>query len=321
VNQKNQNKSLKFKKEEKNMRITKTAVFLASLLVLFLSVSLLAAPEKEIQKTFAPKEELKLKFALGDCRIEKSSDGQIHVHLVYSYEDSEAFEPRLEERARAIYLEEKFHRNNPQGYSKWTVAVPDNTEINFNSGTGDLTISGSTAKIDGNTGTGDIQADNTKGKFKLNSGTGDVDVHGSEGEFKLNSGTGRVRIENSNGNFNANSGTGDVKAHGLTIEYEGNFNSGTGDVEVSFPKGEDFDLTASSGTGDAVVNMQGQPIQGYFEFTAQARRGRIVSPVKFDKEEEYMERDNKYLLKSFTKGKKSPRVYIKTGTGTAKLKD
>jgi hypothetical protein len=303
------------------MRITKIVILAILFFILFLSMNLLAAPEKEIQKTFPQKEEIRLKFALGDCRIEKSSDNQIHVHLVYSYEDSEAFEPRLEERARTLYLEEKFHRNNPQGYSRWTVAVPDNTEISFNSGTGNLMISGSNAKIEGNTGTGDIQADNAKGKFKLNSGTGSVDVRGSEGEFKLNSGTGRVKVEDSKGNFKANSGTGDVEAHGLTIEFEGDFNSGTGDVEVSFPKGEDFDLNASSGTGDAVVDMQGNPIQGYFEFSAQAKRGRIVSPVKFDKEEEYMEGDHKYLMKSFTKGKKSPRVYIKTGTGTAKLKD
>jgi len=302
------------------MRIIKIAILAILFLILFLSLNLLAAPEKEIQKTFPAKEEIRLRFALGDCRIEKSSDGQIHVHLVYSYEDSEAFEPRLEERARAIYLEEKFHRNNPHGYSKWTVAIPDNTEINFNSGTGNLVINGSGARIDGNTGTGDIQVDNAKGKFKLNSGTGNVEARGCEGEFKLNSGTGRVRIENSKGNFHANSGTGDVEAHGLTIEFEGGFNSGTGDVEVSFPKGEDFDLTVSSGTGDAVVDMQGSPIQGYFEFTAQARRGRIVSPVKFDKEEEFMEADHKYLQKSFTKGKNKPRVYIKTGTGTAKLK-
>ncbi len=107
----------------------------------------------------------------------------------------------------------------------------------------------------------------------------------------------------------------------MTIEYEGEFSCGTGEVEVSFPKGEDFDLTVSSGTNDAVVDMKGQPIQGYFEFTAHARKGRIVCPVKFDKEEEFLKGDNKYLQKSFTKGKKSPRVYIKTGTGTARLKE
>lgn len=303
------------------MRITKIAILALLFLILILSTTLFADGEKEIQKTFSPKEEVRLKLALGDCLLEKSSDGQIHVHLVYSYEDGDIFEPRLEEKAKTLNLLEKFRGNNPRGYSKWTVAVPDNTEIDFNSGTGNLVINGLTGRIEGNTGTGEIEVTDAKGKFKINTGTGDIDVNNSEGEFDLNCGTGRVRIENSRGNFEANSGTGSVEAQGLTIELEGEFNSGTGDVEVSFPKGEDFDLTASSGTGDAVVDMQGSPIQGYFEFTAQARRGRIVSPVKFDKEEEFMEGDHKYLRKSFTKGKPTPKVYIKTGTGTAKLKE
>lgn len=321
------------------MRITKMAILLALFIVLILSLALFAEPEKEIQKTFDKKDEVRLKFALGDCRIEKSRDGKIHVHLVYSYQNGDIFEPRFEEKARYLYLHEKFHGNNPKGYSRWTVAVPDDTEIDFSSGTGNLTISGLKLKIDGSTGTGEIEISDARGELEAKSGTGNVDVINSEGEFDLSSGTGSVRVENSkgkfdvssgtgkvsisnsNGNFDASSGTGRVEANGLTIEYEGEFSCGTGDVEVSFPKGEDFDLTVSSGTDDAVVDMQGQPIQGYFEFTANARKGRIICPVKFDKEEEFLEGDNKYLQKSFTKGKKSPRVYIKTGTGTARLKE
>lgn len=303
------------------MRITKIAILLALFIGLILSVALFADPEKEIQKTFDKKDEVRIKFALGDCRIEKSSDGKIHVHVVYSYQNGDIFEPKFEEKARYLYLNEKFHGNNPRGYSRWTVTVPDDTEIDFKSGTGDLMISGLKLKIDGSTGTGEIEINNAKGEFEVNSGTGNVDVSNSEGEFDLSSGTGNVRVENSKGNFDVSSGTGKVEALGLTIEYEGEFSCGTGDVEVSFPKGEDFDLTISSGTDDATLDMKGQPIQGYFEFTAHARKGRIVCPVRFDKEEELSEGDNKYLRKSFTKGKKSPRVYIKTGTGTARLKD
>jgi len=66
--------------------------------------------------------------------------------------------------------------------------------------------------------------------------------------------------------------------------------------------------------------MKGKPIEGYFEFKCHARRGRIDSPIKFDEEKEYEEGDQKYLQKSFTKGNKSIRVYISTGTGKAKLK-
>lgn len=303
------------------MRITKILILVILFIVLVLSVSLFADPEKEIQKTFDKKDEVRIKFALGDCRIEKSSDAKIHVRVVYSYQNGDIFEPKFEEKARYLYLHEKFHGNNPKGYSNWTIAVPDNTEIDFRSGIGDLMISGLKLKIDGKTGTGEVEISGAQGKLEVSSGTGNVDVSNSEGEFDLKSGTGKVRIENCKGNFDVSSGTGKVEAYGLTIEYEGEFSCGTGEAEVSFPKGEDFDLTISSGTDDAILDMQGQPIQGYFEFTAHARKGRIVCPVRFDKEEEISEGDNKYLIKSFTKGKKSPRVYIKTGTGRAILKE
>jgi len=90
-------------------------------------------------------------------------------------------------------------------------------------------------------------------------------------------------------------------------------------VEVSRPQGEDFDLSVSSGTNDATLDMDGLPIEGYYEFSASARSGDIDCPIDFDREEEYDEGDDN-VRKSFTRGKKTPRYYISTGTGTAELK-
>ena len=284
------------------------------------SAALLAAPEEKLDKTFAKKDEIRFKLVLGDCQLKKSSDSRIHVHLVYSYEPDMSFEPRIEERGGRLYLEEKIRGNNPKGYSTWTVEVPDDIEIEFKSATGSLTVEGLKLEIDGSTGTGDIVLSQVKGEFDLNTGTGEVEVSDSEGEFDLSSGTGNVEFKNCKGNFDASSGTGDVMAEGLTIEFDGEFSSGTGDAEVSFPDGTDFELRISSGTDDAILDMDGKQIRGYFEFTCHARRGRIVCPVKFDKEEEYEQNDQTYLRKSFTQGKVIPKVYIKTGTGTAKLK-
>ena len=317
----------------------KTKAILASLffLSLLMSAGLFAAPEEEIEKIFDKKDEVRFKLVLGDCQLEKSSDGRIHVHLVYSYEPEMNYTPKLEERGDTLYLEEKARGENLRGYSLWTVAVPDETEITYRSATGDLFIEGLDLEIDGNTGTGKIELKNVQGRFDLTSGTGNVDligstgkfdltsgtgrveVSGSEGDFEISSGTGRVIIENSKGNFDATSGTSSVRAEGPTIEYEGNFTSGTADVEVAFPDGADFELTISSGTNDAVLEMNGKPIEGYFEFKCLAKRGRILSPVKFDDEEEYEDNGHKYLRKSFTKGKNTPEVYIKTGSGTARL--
>ena len=274
--------------------------------------------QEKINKTYRDLDRIKLKLVLGDCLITKSNDDHIHVELVYSYHRGD-FEPRFRERASSVYLEEKFHDNNPRGYSKWSIAVPDDVEIDFNSATGDLALEGVTVEIDGNTGTGNIDITETKGEFDLNTGTGNIEVIRSEGEFDLNSGTGSLFLEDTKGNFDVNSGTGDVEANNITIEYEGDFSCGTGDVEVSYPNGDGFDLKVTSGTNDAVLDLAGLSTEGYFEFTCHERKGRIISPVKFDDEDEYWEGDELYLRKSFTKGKKNNRYFIHTGTGRAKL--
>ncbi|UCE22429.1 MAG: DUF4097 family beta strand repeat protein [Candidatus Aminicenantes bacterium] len=320
------------------MKRSKIIISLFVFLSLMVSTALLAAPEEKLDKTFSKKDEIRFKLVLGDCHLKKSSDGRIHVHLVYSYEPDMSYEPRMEERRNTLYLEEKMHGNNPKGYSTWTVEVPDDIEIDFKSATGNLVVEGLNIEIDGSTGTGDIdliqvegeydlstgtgniELSQVKGEYDLSSGTGNVYASDSEGEFELSSGTGYVKIKNCKGNFEASSGTGDVSAEGLTIDLDGEFSSGTSDVEVSFPDGTDFELRISSGTDDAILNMNGKQIKGYFEFTCQERRGRIVCPVKFDKEEEYRKNDQTYLRKSFTQGKDVPKVYIKTGTGTARLK-
>jgi hypothetical protein len=283
------------------------------------SMALMAAPEEVIDKSFAKKDEIRFKLVLGNCQLKKSSDGRIHVRLVYSYEPDMSYEPRMEERGDTLYLEEKLRGNNPKGHSDWTVEVPDDMEIEFKSATGDLTVMGLTLEIDGSSGTGNIELGQVKGEIDLSTGTGDVDAYDSEGEFELSSGTGNVEIKNCKGNFDASSGTGDVEAEGLTLVLDGEFSSGTGDAEVSYPEGTDFELRISSGTDSAILNMNGKRINGYFEFTCHKRKGRIVCPVDFDTEEEYEQDDQVYLKKSFIQGSDRPRIYIETGTGTAKL--
>jgi len=301
------------------MKNKKWSMMLASCLVLMLAVNLSAWAEKEINKVFEPKDKIKVKLAIGSCVIEKSADAKIHVRLVYSYDD-DRFTPVFAEKSSTLTLEERFRGHDHNGgQGEWTISVPGKTEVEFNSGTGNLSVQGLTIEVDGNTGTGDIELTDVKGGLDLNTGTGNIEMANCDGDFDVNSGTGNVTIKDTKGTFDANSGTGDVEAFNITIVDEGDFNSGTGDVQITQPKGEAYDLEMNSGTGDAVLVMKGAPIEGYFEFTAQVRRGKIVSPVKFDKEEEYEDNDHNYMRKSFTKGKGTPRFYISTGTGTAEL--
>ena len=300
------------------MKRMKTTLLLPLVLVTAFEVSVFAEGEQEIQKTFSQSSEVRLKLVLGECEIGPSSDGKIHVELAYAYSRG-GFEPILKERSRYLLLQEKFHGTNPEGHSRWTLAVPDGIEIAFSSATGDLTVAGLAADLTGSTGTGDLNLDKVKGNLHLRTGTGRVQVLDSEGDFELSSGTGRVTVRGFKGNIEASSGTADVHVSEVNLESDGEFSSGTGDAEVVFPGVGDFELSVSSGTGSAVVKMDGQPLQGHFEFTCQAKRGRIVCPEKFDKEEAYTDHETKYLVKSFTRGEDASKTRVSTGTGEAKL--
>jgi hypothetical protein len=300
------------------MKNIKQIIIIFLLLNWIIVLPVLAEDQKEIEKSFSNKDKVRIKLVLGDCYLKNSKDGKIHIHITHSYQE-DSFEARFREKGNALVIQEKLHGRNSDGNSTWTIAIPKDIEIDFESATGDLFLDNVTLEIDGNTGTGNIEATNVIGKIDLNTGTGNVEVINSDGELEFNSGTGRVRIEDSKGNFDANSGTGDVEVKNITIEDEAELNSGTGDVEVINPQGTDFDLNINSGTDEAILDMSGSPIEGYFEFTAHSRKGRIVCPIEFDEEDEYYNGDGKYMRKSFTKGKNTPRYFISTGTGKAKL--
>ena len=300
------------------MRKSYSIIAVSLFILLTMSSSVFA--QKEIKKVFEKQDKIKMKLALGSLIINKSTDDKIHVFLEYTYDDN-SFEAVFIEKKRYLLIEEKLYGSNPRGYSKWKLEVPKGIKIDFNTATGDFTAEGINIEIDGNTGTGDIELIKSVGTYKLNTGTGEIMVKLSEGEFKLNTGTGKVNIEASKGSFNANTGTGDVEAEDITILDDASFNSGTGAVLVKAPKGDDFILTINSGTNDAILDMAGQNLQGYFELTANKRRGRIKSSVKFDNEEEYGNGDGTIIRKSLTRGEKSPEYYISTGTGKAELRE
>ena len=301
------------------MKTRKSRVIICMFLSIILGGQLFAQKGKLFKESYEAKEKIKIKLVLGDCLIKKSTDVKIIVTVNYTYDD-ENYEIRVREKDKSLTVQEKFYGEDAQGDSEWTIYIPENVRVDFGTATGDLTIEDASIEIDGNSGTGDINVSGSAGKFELNSGTGDVYVEGSDGEFDLNSGTGRVQIKNCSGEFEINSGTGDVQGIGLAIEDEADFNSGTGDAEVVDPKGENFDLSINSGTGDATLILNNTPLEGYFEFKTTSARGDIKCPIDFDEENEYSNDYNSYVRKSFTRGKKTPRYFISTGSGTAELK-
>lgn len=322
------------------MKNLKTKIFFTLFLSIFLVLNI-SAQKKEISKTFDGKKDVEIETALGSIIIKASNDGKVHLDIVHNYDQGE-FDLKIKERTKKIVLEEDLDLNDGHSDGKsstWTIAIPKTSQLEVSSGTGSITVTGVNSDIEGSTGTGrleisdcngefelssgtgNVTVDNCTGDFEVSSGTGNVKITGCEGNFEASSGTGKVRIYNSKGSIDGSSGTGDCVAENITMVDECEFSSGTGDAEVINPKGSNFTLEVSSGTGDAFLELGDAAMEGYFEFTAHKRKGRISSPHSFDKEEEFENgNDEKYERKSFTVGSSNNKFYINTGTGTAKLK-
>ncbi len=262
------------------MRNPILSVKMYSLLLLFFFTSMQGG---QINKAYAKKESVMLKAILGSCNVIKSKDDSIHISVRYSFDDHE-YQAVFSEFQDSLFLEEEFPEKSPIGSSSWTIAVPKATRL------------------------------------YLSSATGNISAEGVQSEIKAETGTGTIDVNKSTGTFDFGTGTGNVQGTDIMVLGNSRFTSGTGNVSVALSSSPDKDISVNSGTGSAVLNYQGNPLKGFFEFGAIQNKGRIVSPVKFETED-IIPNGNLYNeIKYFRiDGKDEPRITIRTGTGLAKL--
>lgn len=311
------------------------------------------AGEKKITKTFGAKSEIQIKTVSGDCIVNTSAGNKIQVVILYTYPE-DVYKPSFEEAGDTLVMKEKFE-GSAHGSSTWTVTVPVKTKITFHSASGDFSAAGlkndlkaKTASGDFNveniegsvmigTASGDLKANNISGNVSFKAASGDMDIRKVSGklEFKVASGdlegrdlkgditiktaSGDIDIENAEGSLDVKTASGEVEASKILLKKASVFKTASGDIEVQLAESAKYDLTLASASGNAVLDYNGNPLKGYFEFTAKKTSGKIVSPVKFDKEEEFEQHGQKYLKKSVTLGGSTPKILIKTASGKAEL--
>jgi len=273
---------------------------------------------QSLNKAYDGVKAIDISTVTGDITIKKGNTKTIKVEGKW---DESQVAVRVRHSGEYLTIKEKSKRNNTDSdASYWVLIVPDGLNIETNSGTGSVEISGIEADLDANSGTGDIEVANMSGRFNINSGTGSVEVKNAEGKFDMNSGTGDVIVANSRGKFEANSGTGDVQFKMVDPTGYTKLSSGTGDVEFMVGTQIKADLSLSSGTGDAVLDFQGNKIEGDFEMNCGRRSGEIVAPFKFDSVRRTGDNRNGGVEKIVRIGNSDYELEISTGTGTAEVK-
>ena len=329
-----------------------------SVLLLFFFTVQVIAQEGKIEKTFKNVKEVRIKTVSGNCIVQKGDKNEVKIVVTYSYDD-EDYEAEMDQNGDRLILRERFvgPRRTWRGRSTWKLTVPENTDIEFSSASGEFEVADLNSNIEAKTASGNISLKRMNGDFNISTASGDIEVtdlqgriefgtasgnvelRGFTGDLEVGTASGNIRAENVRGemNFGTASGniyiracsgefevgaaSGDVDASNVVIEGRSNFSAASGDVDVSLGKELAHNLKISSASGDSRLRFNGHTIRGFIEMTAKAGRGRIKAPFKFDDEEFYYKWNDEYVTKSVTKGNRSPRIEISTASGRAVLEN
>jgi hypothetical protein len=294
--------------------------------------------QKEITKTFNGIKRVRINTASGSCVIKKSDTPAVTLQLKYTYDDDD-YTAYMVQEGDELVAKEKFHRNSSNGSASWTLTIPNDIKVKFVTGSGDIEASGLSLMLEattgsgefefngvgGNvectTGSGDIDLQNVSGELKATSGSGSFYVSKSKGTLKLTTGSGNHRILESSAEFDVTTGSGRITATGISAEGSSSFTTGSGNVEVQLSSSPKHDLAVTSGSGNAVVNFNGNVINGEIVMKASKKHGNIEAPFAFDKTEEISNHGNDVTIqKTALKGTGKPRITISTGSGSAVLK-
>lgn len=273
---------------------------ISAIVIFLITSSVFARGDDELYKTFEAKDNIRINTTSGDCVIRQVDGDKIVVRVTWDMRPRDVYEPEIRERANSLRLNENIH-GSCSGNALWEIEVPNGTKIKFQSASGEF------------------QAENLKGEFDISTASGDIELVNCSGEFELHSASGTVAVEECDGYFDMSSASGLVDASGVKFEHPSEFSSASGRVRVILNESPSEDLSVSTASGRAVLNFNGHPVKGAFEFTSRVRRGRVESPYEFENEEYYERHGQEYVAQTFVKGSDSPRIELGTASGKVSL--
>jgi hypothetical protein len=131
----------------------------------------------------------------------------------------------------------------------YDITTPRGTELEANSGSGDLRLQDTGGSLKANTGSGSINASGVTGRVALETGSGDIraDLRAAS-DVKAETGSGGIHLQGVDGALFAETGSGDIEIGGQpTSNWK--LETGSGSVTMNVGKAH-FTLDASTGSGD-----------------------------------------------------------------------
>lgn len=325
------------------------------LLALVFPGRLMSLEKTETRKQFANVSQIQVNTFAGNCTLKPANGNTVEVYFSHTF-DNATFVPKIAMEGKKLVLKEKLQLPG-RGESDWVISIPNGVNIDLKSISGNITAAGLDIGLDAQTVSGKIDVQDCRGQLNIRSvsgevvvqnlsgiislkssssdmeirqlsGTivmktsgGDIDADTLDGNISIKAPAGDIHLKNVSGQFEVKTATGDINVTAVSFTKESWFQAAAGDIYIELSKPLQHSLTLSSASGDAVLNFNGFPIEGLFEFRAVQGKGQISAPFPFEKEEIEERFGKKYIVNSFTRELDTPKIFIHTSSGEAILKE
>lgn len=238
--------------------------FAAAFVALAITPAALFAAEGTFDKTLTVSgtANLSVSTGAGYIHVTPGSDGSIHIvgHVhsgIGMFNGGGSAEERVRhvtdnppivQNGNSIEVGEHTHFQNVS--IDYVITAPRGTNLQANSGSGDLNISNLGGPLKAGTGSGNIEANDLTGDVTLNTGSGDVRAMMSAPHYaKVETGSGNIHLQGITGGLFAETGSGDIEVNGQPGDGW-KLETGSGSVTLNTGSSAKFSLDASTGSGD-----------------------------------------------------------------------
>ena len=322
------------------MRLDLRRAGLVALLVLCMSGFALAE-----EWDFSSVERIELEGVSGDVILLPAGGGG-RVELRSNVTPRGNFEASVEQDGDTLRIRESWTGGNSRGDVEWTLYIPSGsgTRISIETASGSLSAEGITGRIDLSTASGDVELIDVEldSGSSLSTASGDYTIEDmridddvsfstASGDIHLNSveigqdvafstASGDVMCNDCRGSLVLSSASGDVEVKNSSIDGFGEFSSASGDVRLHLDEIPRDGLSASSASGDVVLD--GNFGRDYtLVMSARQDKGRIVNPFETTSRRTYREGRYTYEEEVVEQGSGGPEIRLHTSSGSVVVKN
>jgi DUF4097 and DUF4098 domain-containing protein YvlB len=139
------------------------------------------------------------------------------------------------------------------------ISVPDEADLDIDSGDGNIIASSVSGKIQLRTSDGNMSANDLKGTLRLHSGDGHIVTKDTDGSLEADTGDGNMSLQGRFDSLDARTGDGTIQVEAAANSQPGSsgwkLKSGDGNIILRMPSTFNANLEAHTGDGRISVNF------------------------------------------------------------------